>query len=187
MTIDDVAVAKHDQAITLEISQIERGGFDHFMLKEIHEQPTTIRNAMRGRLLVEEGERRARRPAEDDGQAAECAQDHHQRLRHVVACGAGRRVHVRADRAGPDGSGICVGVPVPEPDREHGRRGDPDQPERRDGGHPCGAAGGEEQGRDGARHRERGGEQHRARTTAACTCTRGRRSGWRRQRRSPRS
>ncbi len=55
VTIDDVEVAKHIEAIALEISQIERGGFDHFMLKEIHEQPTTIRNAMRGRLRVEEG------------------------------------------------------------------------------------------------------------------------------------
>ncbi|MEK6649782.1 MAG: glutamine--fructose-6-phosphate transaminase (isomerizing), partial [Bacteroidota bacterium] len=36
-------------------TQIERGGFDHFMLKEIHEQPETIRNGMRGRLRTEEG------------------------------------------------------------------------------------------------------------------------------------
>ncbi len=55
MTIDDVAVEKEVQHVTLELSQIERGGFEHFMLKEIHEQPETIRNAMRGRLLVDEG------------------------------------------------------------------------------------------------------------------------------------
>ena len=55
VTIDDVEVSKQIEAIALEISQIERGGFDHFMLKEIHEQPETIRNAMRGRLMVEEG------------------------------------------------------------------------------------------------------------------------------------
>jgi glucosamine--fructose-6-phosphate aminotransferase (isomerizing) len=41
--------------VTLELSQIERGGYDHFMLKEINEQPETIRNGMRGRLMVEEG------------------------------------------------------------------------------------------------------------------------------------
>jgi glucosamine--fructose-6-phosphate aminotransferase (isomerizing) len=34
---------------------IERGGFPHFMLKEIFEQPTTIENTMRGRLLPDEG------------------------------------------------------------------------------------------------------------------------------------
>ncbi|HCV43648.1 MAG TPA: glutamine--fructose-6-phosphate transaminase (isomerizing) [Bacteroidetes bacterium] len=56
MTIDDVATQKVIQEVTFELSQIERGGYDHFMLKEIHEQPETIRNAMRGRLMVEEGD-----------------------------------------------------------------------------------------------------------------------------------
>ena len=39
----------------LTISQIEKGGYEHFMLKEIFEQPDAVRNAMRGRLNVEEG------------------------------------------------------------------------------------------------------------------------------------
>ena len=55
-TIEDVEIEKVVEEITLELSQIERGGYDHFMLKEIHEQPETILNAMRGRLLVEEGD-----------------------------------------------------------------------------------------------------------------------------------
>ncbi|MCK5572603.1 MAG: glutamine--fructose-6-phosphate transaminase (isomerizing), partial [Bacteroidetes bacterium] len=55
LTIDDVEVEKMIQEVSLELSQIERGGYDHFMMKEICEQPETIRNAMRGRLLVEEG------------------------------------------------------------------------------------------------------------------------------------
>ena len=38
-----------------DLDQIERGGFDHFMLKEIFEQPSTIENTMRGRLLPAEG------------------------------------------------------------------------------------------------------------------------------------
>ncbi|HEX5579939.1 MAG TPA: glutamine--fructose-6-phosphate transaminase (isomerizing), partial [Gemmatimonadaceae bacterium] len=37
------------------LDQIEKGGFGHFMLKEIFEQPQTIENTMRGRLLMEEG------------------------------------------------------------------------------------------------------------------------------------
>jgi glutamine---fructose-6-phosphate transaminase (isomerizing) len=41
--------------IDWDLAQIERGGFDHFMLKEIFEQPTTIENTMRGRLLEAEG------------------------------------------------------------------------------------------------------------------------------------
>lgn len=56
MTIDDVTIGKVVQEVTLELSQIERGGFDHFMMKEICEQPETITNAIRGRLLVDEGD-----------------------------------------------------------------------------------------------------------------------------------
>ena len=55
MTINDEQIEKDIEEITFELSQIERGGYDHFMLKEIHEQPETIMNAMRGRLQVEEG------------------------------------------------------------------------------------------------------------------------------------
>ena len=56
MTIHDVEITKVVEEVTLELSQIERGGYDHFMMKEIHEQPETILNAMRGRLQVEEGD-----------------------------------------------------------------------------------------------------------------------------------
>jgi glucosamine--fructose-6-phosphate aminotransferase (isomerizing) len=38
-----------------DLSEVERGGYDHFMLKEIMEQPETLRETMRGRLLEEEG------------------------------------------------------------------------------------------------------------------------------------
>ncbi len=55
MTIDDEEIEKEVEEITFELSQIERGGYDHFMLKEIHEQPETIRNAMRGRLQPDGG------------------------------------------------------------------------------------------------------------------------------------
>src|ERR1700730_18336815 len=41
--------------IDWNLDQIERGGFDHFMLKEIFEQPATVENCMRGRLLRDEG------------------------------------------------------------------------------------------------------------------------------------
>jgi glutamine---fructose-6-phosphate transaminase (isomerizing) len=38
-----------------DLSEVERGGYPHFMLKEIMEQPNTLRETMRGRLLLEEG------------------------------------------------------------------------------------------------------------------------------------
>jgi glucosamine--fructose-6-phosphate aminotransferase (isomerizing) len=41
--------------IELEIEQLEKGGYDYFMLKEIFEQPTTIAECMRGRMDAEEG------------------------------------------------------------------------------------------------------------------------------------
>ncbi len=53
-TIDDVPVSKEAEEITLDIEELEKGGYEHFMLKEIFEQPDTIRNAMRGRLQLDE-------------------------------------------------------------------------------------------------------------------------------------
>ena len=41
--------------LDLELAAIEKGGYDHFMLKEIFEQPNTIHDCLRGRLDVEAG------------------------------------------------------------------------------------------------------------------------------------
>jgi glucosamine--fructose-6-phosphate aminotransferase (isomerizing) len=43
------------QQLELEIEALEKGGFDYFMLKEIHEQPKTIADCMRGRMNADEG------------------------------------------------------------------------------------------------------------------------------------
>ncbi|MFW6192904.1 MAG: glutamine--fructose-6-phosphate transaminase (isomerizing) [Gemmatimonadota bacterium] len=48
-------IEKEVRRISWDLEAIEKGGFEHFMLKEIHEQPETVRDAMRGRLLEEEG------------------------------------------------------------------------------------------------------------------------------------
>ncbi len=42
------------QKLDLELAAIEKGGFDHFMLKEIFEQPITIADSLRGRLVLNE-------------------------------------------------------------------------------------------------------------------------------------
>lgn len=52
---DDSLVVPYVQELQLNLEQIEKGGYDHFMLKEIHEQPTVIRDTYRGRLLANEG------------------------------------------------------------------------------------------------------------------------------------
>ncbi len=48
-------IRKGVSRIDWDLDQIEKGGYEHFMLKEIMEQPQTIQNTMRGRLVTEEG------------------------------------------------------------------------------------------------------------------------------------
>jgi len=52
---DDTVVAPYVQELQMNLEQIEKGGYEHFMLKEIHEQPDAIRDTYRGRLLAKEG------------------------------------------------------------------------------------------------------------------------------------
>ncbi|MEX1140626.1 MAG: glutamine--fructose-6-phosphate transaminase (isomerizing) [Bacteroidota bacterium] len=54
-TLDDAEIPKSVEHISFNLEQIEKGGYDHFMLKEIYEQPETIRNGMRGRLFPSAG------------------------------------------------------------------------------------------------------------------------------------
>jgi glutamine---fructose-6-phosphate transaminase (isomerizing) len=54
-TIENIEMPKQISELTFSIAEIEKGGFDHFMLKEIYEQPDAILNSLRGRLLVDEG------------------------------------------------------------------------------------------------------------------------------------
>ncbi len=54
-TVSNERVEKEVHDVDWDLSQIEKGGFDHFMLKEIMEQPDAVRNAMRGRVNAEEG------------------------------------------------------------------------------------------------------------------------------------
>ncbi len=51
--IDNVSVIPNVQEIELTIGQIEKGGYPHFMLKEIFEQPRRIGDSMRGRVNVD--------------------------------------------------------------------------------------------------------------------------------------
>ncbi len=54
-TISNLPVQKQIQQVAYDLGRIEKGGYDHFMLKEIMEQPSTIKDAMRGRLIKDEG------------------------------------------------------------------------------------------------------------------------------------
>jgi len=54
-TLQDKHVIMAVEKLPFDLTGIQKGGFPHFMLKEIFEQPDTILDSMRGRLLVEEG------------------------------------------------------------------------------------------------------------------------------------
>jgi len=54
-TVTAQRIDKAVEEVEWDLTQIEKGGFPHFMLKEIFEQPTSVRNSMRGRLDAKEG------------------------------------------------------------------------------------------------------------------------------------
>ncbi len=78
-TLEGAPVSKRVQQIAFSLPDIERGGFPHFMLKEITEQPESIHNAYRGRIFRAEGT--AKLGGVDEGllrRVKRC---------HIVACG----------------------------------------------------------------------------------------------------
>ena len=54
-TIKNKAITPYVQELQLQLEALEKGGYDHFMLKEIYEQPRSIKDSMRGRLSSAEG------------------------------------------------------------------------------------------------------------------------------------
>jgi len=54
LNLDNVPQAPYIQKLELELDAIEKGGYDHFMLKEIFEQPRSIADSMRGRVRADE-------------------------------------------------------------------------------------------------------------------------------------
>ncbi|CCH55375.1 glucosamine--fructose-6-phosphate aminotransferase (isomerizing) [Fibrisoma limi BUZ 3] len=55
VTLDNTTTTPYVHKVELELEAIEKGGFDHFMLKEIFEQPRSIADSMRGRVNADEG------------------------------------------------------------------------------------------------------------------------------------
>ena len=53
--LDDVTTKPYVQTLDMALEAIEKGGYDHFMLKEIFEQPKSIGDCLRGRLNANEG------------------------------------------------------------------------------------------------------------------------------------
>ena len=53
-TIDNTPLEKEVHELEWDLEQIEKGGYEHFMLKEIMEQPDSLENCIRGRIRLEE-------------------------------------------------------------------------------------------------------------------------------------
>jgi glucosamine--fructose-6-phosphate aminotransferase (isomerizing) len=54
-TLGNIEKTPFIEELEMDLEQIEKGGFDHFMLKEIYEQPKSIEDAIRGRMNADEG------------------------------------------------------------------------------------------------------------------------------------
>ena len=54
-TIKNIEKTPYIQTLEINLSELEKEGYEHFMLKEIYEQPRSIRDSMRGRLKVKDG------------------------------------------------------------------------------------------------------------------------------------
>src|SRR5207244_6287510 len=83
-TLDGVSVEPKLIHVDWDLSQAQKGGYQHFMLKEIHESPEAVANAMRGRLT-------------DDGAVSfrefDIADDQLRRITDVLLLGMGTSLH----------------------------------------------------------------------------------------------
>ncbi|WCT12627.1 glutamine--fructose-6-phosphate transaminase (isomerizing) [Mucilaginibacter jinjuensis] len=53
--IDNTVQTPYIQKLELQLEMLEKGGYDHFMLKEIYEQPRSVRDCLRGRIYPQQG------------------------------------------------------------------------------------------------------------------------------------
>jgi glucosamine--fructose-6-phosphate aminotransferase (isomerizing) len=97
-------ITREVQHITWDPIMAEKGGFKHFMLKEIYEQPRAVRDTTLGRVSLDSGKVFLDEMdiTEDDFRKLE--QGLHRRLRHQLARRAGRQVHDRAPGQAAGGS-----------------------------------------------------------------------------------
>ena len=103
---DGKPIERKVQHITWDPIMAEKGGFKHFMLKEIYEQPRAVRDTTLGRVSLDTGKVFLDEMdiTEDDFRKLE--EGLHRRLRHQLARGAGRQVHDRAAGQDPGRGGL---------------------------------------------------------------------------------
>jgi glucosamine 6-phosphate synthetase-like amidotransferase/phosphosugar isomerase protein len=157
LDLDARRVKKGVSRIDWSIDEIEKGGFDHFMLKEIFEQPETIANTMRGRLVVEEGFsklgglnlKKDELLGFDQIIITACGTSWHSGLIGEMYIEELARHSLRG--------GVRIGVPLSQPDRDRQDAVRRDLAVGRDGGH----AGGNARSKAAWRQDARSGERRR--------------------------
>ncbi len=84
-TIDNVTQTPYIQTLEMNLEAIEKGGYEHFMLKEIHEQPKSIYDSLRGRFDPQSGSFAMRSLKEHEGKI--------KNLRRILIVGCGTSWH----------------------------------------------------------------------------------------------
>jgi glucosamine--fructose-6-phosphate aminotransferase (isomerizing) len=144
-TLDGAPVERAPKRIDWSPTQAEKGGYKHFMLKEIHEQPRAVEDTLRGRVDDRGATSSAKRWASARSSrrgSAGSASSRAARARTRRWPGATGSSSSRASRDVEIGSEVRYRDPVFGPRRSRGRR----EPERRDARHARGGEGGEGEG-----------------------------------------
>ena len=100
MTIDDINVSPVMSQLENKLEEYELGDYEHYMLKEIFEQPSAVRNCLRGRAEAREGRIILGGLTEMSRDLIRARRFHSHRSRHGLARGPGRRLSIRGSRQG---------------------------------------------------------------------------------------
>src|SRR5512133_193604 len=144
-TIDGTPLIKAARHIDWSPLMAEKGGYKHFMLKEIHEQPRAVRDTIAGRLLEGEGDVYLEDLTFSDRQ---------------LARRAGRKILHRGLLPHPGRGRYCLRVPLPQPGHRRAHPGHGHLTVGRDRRYPGGPAGGKDTRRHGHGHLQRCGFLH---------------------------
>ena len=109
-------VAFTPQRITWTPAMAEKGGYRHFMLKEIHEQPRAIQDTIAGRVSLDSGRVFLDEANLAGGRSGGNRPDPHRGLRHLLARRPGRQVPPGGDCPHSGGSRLRIGIPLSGPD-----------------------------------------------------------------------
>ena len=149
--------------ITWDPILAEKGGYKHFMLKEIFEQPRAVRDTMLGRVGQESGRIFLDEMDISPKAFREFETIKIDRLRHELACGAGRKIHDREAGADSRGSGLRQRVSISRSDRVAERFDGGDFAIGRDGRYLAAQREAKQQGLENAGDLQRGGIDDHAR------------------------